>query len=168
MGEWLVLPVTQLLSWLLCPFTLPVTWSSQVSPLLLRRSLNEQAMPFRSLQLLLTKCIPPLRGFGCPGNRVHQAVERRTQDGKQAKRPSSPLRALYLRVLLACRNHNDLIGCTCFKLFMGPLSPGTITNREEKKGRKTRERKRAQRPLYSPLHFLKLWSPMTKSEQISE
>lgn len=92
---------------------------------------------------ILTKCIPLLCGVGCPGNCEHHAVERRFQDSKQAPCPTpNPPMLFTSESSWASRNHNDLIGFTwAFNESLVPY-PGTTTNWEEKKGRKTRERKK--------------------------
>ena len=90
--------------------------------------------------------------------------------GWQAGYVPHPLpRALYLRVLLGLQEAQLSGWIYMLQAFYESLItyPGTITNWEEKKGRKTRE-KRTHRPLYLPLDFLKFWSPVKKSEQVLE
>lgn len=141
------------------PSTMPAAWSSQVSPLLWR-SLHEQAMPFCFLQLLLTKCIPLLCGFGCLGNCEHQAAERRFGDGKQAQCPPLP-HALYLRVPLGLQESQWSHSIYMLWAFYESLVPypETITNWEEKEGRKTRERKKNTRSSLFITSFPKILKP---------
>lgn len=191
-NEWVACPSSHMLPWLTPPVSvfpaLPVSpwwavWGTPVPPpsllLILPTFLpcSWETQENKSCHFI----------FPTPADRMHPtplwichrsvaargtaSTKWRREDSRAAKQARRPhlFHALSLRVLLGLREAQ--LSHRIYKLYAFHKSfttcPGTITSWEQKTGRKNGiKNKKPHRPLYWLLHFLKLWSLVTKSEQM--